>query len=91
MDYANEPLATDPAFRARLLSGLASVGRVVQEAFGGRDQDVEGGWLDGKFYVVQARPQVGSGRVCDAALGAVAGGQVRQRDQRLADAVSRLG
>jgi hypothetical protein len=34
------------------------VGDAVQDAFGGAPQDVEGVWTDGRFAVVQARPQV---------------------------------
>ncbi|KAG2496808.1 hypothetical protein HYH03_005215 [Edaphochlamys debaryana] len=59
VDLAHEPLLGDPAARGSLLGSLAGLGRTVAAAFGGRDQDVEGGvGPDGKLYVVQARPQV---------------------------------
>jgi len=55
---ATEPLVWDPAFRQQLIDGLVEVGGAVQDVFGGVPQDVEGVWVDGRFAVVQARPQV---------------------------------
>ncbi|KAG2441975.1 hypothetical protein HYH02_009769 [Chlamydomonas schloesseri] len=58
-DYASEPLLGDPAARRDMMGRLAGLGKTVQAAFGGRDQDVEGGLTsDGRLFVVQARPQV---------------------------------
>ncbi|GLC52406.1 Phosphoglucan, water dikinase, chloroplastic [Pleodorina starrii] len=58
-DYATDPLLGDPAWRGALLGRLAALGRTVAAAFGGRDQDVEGGLTEeGRLVVVQARPQV---------------------------------
>ncbi|KAG2440720.1 hypothetical protein HXX76_003577 [Chlamydomonas incerta] len=58
-DYASEPLLGDPGVRSQMLGRLAGLGKTVQAAFGGRDQDVEGGLTsDGRLFVVQARPQV---------------------------------
>jgi hypothetical protein len=58
VDAAAEPLVWDPSFRQRLKDGLVGVGGAVQAALGGAPQDVEGCWHDGRFAVVQARPQV---------------------------------
>eukprot|EP00198_Chlamydomonas_reinhardtii_P001273 XP_001690608.1 predicted protein [Chlamydomonas reinhardtii] len=58
-DYASEPLMGDPGARTDMLGRLTGLGKTVQAAFGGRDQDVEGGLTpDGRLFVVQARPQV---------------------------------
>ncbi|GIM14936.1 hypothetical protein Vretimale_17803 [Volvox reticuliferus] len=58
-DYATDPIVDNPDFRGALLGRLARLGRTVAAAFGGRDQDVEGGVVaGGGLYVVQARPQV---------------------------------
>lgn len=57
-DYATEPLLQDGAFRSSILSKLTAAGGAVCDAFGGSAQDIEGVYAGGKFYVVQARPQV---------------------------------
>lgn len=37
---------------------MVQLGKAVEEAFGGVPQDIEGLWAEGKFTVVQSRPQV---------------------------------
>lgn len=44
--------------RESLLEKIAEAGRRVEEAFGGKPQDVEGVFSGGEITVVQARPQV---------------------------------
>lgn len=44
--------------RQDLLDGLVELSCAVESAFDGQPQDIEGCWHDGKFAVVQARPQV---------------------------------
>ncbi|KAF5831865.1 glutathione synthetase ATP-binding domain-like protein [Dunaliella salina] len=56
--YANEPLMTDPAFRARIMSQLTDVAKVVKGAYKGQEQDIEGVISQGQVWVVQSRPQV---------------------------------
>lgn len=57
LDYGAEPLLWDASFRSQLLAELVGVGRAVEAAAGGAPQDIEGCWCEGKFTVVQARPQ----------------------------------
>jgi alpha-glucan, water dikinase len=58
INYAAERLLWDARFCEELLRGIADVARAVEAAFGGKPQDIEGVYKDGKFVVVQARPQV---------------------------------
>lgn len=57
-DYAKEPLHWDAPFRQQLLDGLVELGYAVESAFDGTPQDIEGVWLNGRFAVVQSRPQI---------------------------------
>lgn len=59
VDYCNEPLIFDRAFRDKLLTQLFEVGRRVEKHFNGMPQDIEGA-VDGsgKITVTQSRPQV---------------------------------
>lgn len=58
LKYSNDPLVTDSAFRESLLTRITKLGTAVEEAFKGVPQDIEGGVFEGRFYVVQSRPQV---------------------------------
>jgi hypothetical protein len=58
LDYSKEPIMWDRDFRQELLDGLVELGCAVEGAFDGQPQDIEGCWHDGRFAVVQARPQV---------------------------------
>ena len=58
VDYSEERLLFDDAFRADLLGRLAAAGRAVEAAMGGVPQDIEGAVRDGVVYIVQTRPQV---------------------------------
>jgi hypothetical protein len=70
-DYAQEPLLWDSAFRQQLLDGLVELGYAVESAFDGQPQDIEGVWIDGRFAVVQSRPQI---MHCAGASSGVGGG-----------------
>lgn len=59
LDYAREPLVWDEDFRRSLLVGIATIGRLVEEALG-TPQDIEGGYAKDQYYIVQTRPQVGT-------------------------------
>ena len=59
VDYAQEPLVWDAAFRTNLLSGIARLGVAIERACGAA-QDIEGAVVQGRFCVVQARPQAGA-------------------------------
>ncbi|MBF0487051.1 MAG: hypothetical protein HQK98_02715 [Nitrospirae bacterium] len=58
LDYSKSPLLRDEAFRDELLSRIKEIGTVVEAAFGSA-QDIEGAYADGRYYVLQSRPQVG--------------------------------
>ncbi|MBU0485911.1 MAG: hypothetical protein KKB30_15515 [Proteobacteria bacterium] len=60
VDYPTYPLISDKSFRNNFLSKVAEIGYEVEKIMGGIPQDVEGAWVDDKFYVVQTRPQVGT-------------------------------
>jgi len=58
VDYAQEPLVWDEPFRRRLLADIARLGCEVERVCSS-PQDVEGAVAQGRFYLVQTRPQVG--------------------------------
>ena len=58
VDYTRDRLANDEAFRQSVLSSLGQLGCAVEAACGG-PQDIEGVISDGRYHVVQTRPQVG--------------------------------
>lgn len=45
-------------FQAQLIEGIVGIAKEVEAAFGGVPQDIEGVYADGKFTVVQSRPQI---------------------------------
>lgn len=58
LDYTQERLVWDEAFRRELLESIARVGLAVERACGS-PQDIEGAIAQGRCYVVQTRPQAG--------------------------------
>ncbi len=58
VEYTAEPLLGDSRFRHELLRRLTELGALVEERFGA-PQDIEGAYGDGRYHVVQTRPQVG--------------------------------
>jgi alpha-glucan,water dikinase len=58
VDYTQEPLVWDEPFRQSLLSTITRIGVEVERVCGS-PQDIEGAVTQGKYYVVQTRPQVG--------------------------------
>ena len=58
LDYSQEPLVWDAAFREDLLGHVAKLGVAIEEALGS-PQDIEGAVTKGDLFVVQSRPQVG--------------------------------
>lgn len=58
IDYAADGLLWDSAFQQQILQGLVDLGKSLEDAFDGVPQDIEGVYSDGKFTVVQSRPQV---------------------------------
>jgi alpha-glucan,water dikinase len=58
LDYSVDALVWDEGFRRELIAGLLRVGLEI-ERLAGAPQDIEGVVAQGKFYVVQTRPQMG--------------------------------
>lgn len=58
LDYAHEPLVGDEHFQREIFGNILRLGLEVEKAFGS-PQDIEGAVTQGKFFVVQSRPQVG--------------------------------
>jgi alpha-glucan,water dikinase len=58
LDYTNEPLVWDQDWRGELLLNVATIANAVEQALAS-PQDIEGVYSHGRYYVVQARPQVG--------------------------------
>ncbi|MDA8086982.1 MAG: hypothetical protein M0Z75_09805 [Nitrospiraceae bacterium] len=58
LDYSETSLVWDKDFRNGLLTGIAELGKAVEEAMG-PPQDIEGALSGGQYYIVQTRPQVG--------------------------------
>ncbi|GAQ90596.1 Carbohydrate-Binding Module Family 45 protein [Klebsormidium nitens] len=58
LDYTTEKLLWDPEFQSQLIEGVVGIAKEVEAAFGGVPQDIEGVYADGKFTVVQSRPQI---------------------------------
>jgi alpha-glucan,water dikinase len=58
LDYREEKLVWDAAFRAKLLQAIARIGVEVERLLGSA-QDIEGAVVGDRFHVVQTRPQVG--------------------------------
>jgi alpha-glucan,water dikinase len=58
LDYTNEPLVWDQDWRGELLLNVAHIATAVERALDS-PQDIEGLYSHGRYYVVQARPQVG--------------------------------
>ncbi|GHV19845.1 hypothetical protein AGMMS49959_05900 [Planctomycetales bacterium] len=59
LDYTDEKLLTDAGFRAELCRRIAAIATAVED-LGGGAQDIEGAiTADGRYFIVQNRPQVG--------------------------------
>lgn len=58
LDYTNDFLVWDELFRKDLLVTIANIGTIIEKAMES-PQDIEGAYSKGRYYVVQARPQVG--------------------------------
>jgi alpha-glucan,water dikinase len=58
LDYTEDPLVRDPDFRLEMIHAIARIGLEVERVCG-YPQDIEGAVQEGKYSVVQTRPQVG--------------------------------
>jgi alpha-glucan,water dikinase len=58
LNYTDEPLVQDRAFRREFLSKVGKLGLLIEEAMAS-PQDIEGAFVEERYYVVQTRPQVG--------------------------------
>jgi len=58
LDYSEEPLVWDEAFRGNLLHSIARMGAAVESVLGS-PQDIEGAFAKGECFLLQTRPQEG--------------------------------
>jgi alpha-glucan,water dikinase len=58
LNYTDDPLVQDRAFRREFLSKVGKLSVLIEEAMGS-PQDIEGAFDGERYYVVQTRPQVG--------------------------------
>lgn len=50
---------TDAGFKSDFMSKVGKIGELIEQVYEGDPQDIEGAFSeDGKYYVVQTRPQV---------------------------------
>ena len=57
--YSSDRLVTDPAFKGDFMASVGRIGEQIETIYEGEPQDIEGAYsTDGKYYVVQTRPQV---------------------------------
>jgi len=57
ISYHKERLIHDKGFRDVYMETVGKIGLMVENIYG-EAQDVEGAFWDGKYFVVQTRPQV---------------------------------
>ncbi len=57
LSYIEEPIVWDNKFRYDILSAITSIGIAIEQLMGS-PQDIEGVYANGKYYVVQTRPQI---------------------------------
>lgn len=57
-DYIDSSLLWQEDFRRKFMQDITRLGIETENAMEGFPQDIEGAYADGKFYIVQTRPQV---------------------------------
>ncbi len=57
LSYLDEPLIWRKDFRKELMTSITKTGILIEES-AGSPQDIEGAYAGGRYYVVQARPQI---------------------------------
>ncbi len=55
--YEDEPLLWDIEFRKDMLNSITEMGMIIEKVTRS-PQDIEGAYVDGKYYLLQTRPQV---------------------------------
>ncbi len=58
LDYSADPLIRDETFRKTFMENIGILGNEVERSLAG-PQDIEGAYSNGRYWVVQSRPQVG--------------------------------
>lgn len=57
--YSSDRLTTDASFKTEFMATVGKIGETIEDIYEGDPQDIEGAYsTDGKYYVVQTRPQV---------------------------------
>ena len=57
LKYSKEPLIWNMGFRKELMTAITELGTIIEKIMGS-PQDIEGTYANGRYYVVQTRPQV---------------------------------
>ena len=57
IQYHKEKLLNDKQFRENFMNNIGQIGMIIEKLYN-ESQDIEGAYYDGKFHVVQTRPQV---------------------------------
>ncbi len=58
LSYIQDPLTRDEKFKKEFLTAITKIGTIVEEQVG-LPQDIEGVYSNGRYFIVQTRPQVG--------------------------------
>ena len=58
MKYYDDLLFSNEKFRNNIINRICDIGISVEELYYGKEQDIEGCFYNGEFYVVQSRSQV---------------------------------
>ena len=58
MKYYDDLLFSNEKFRNNIINRICDIGNSVEELYNGKEQDIEGCFYNGEFYVVQSRSQV---------------------------------
>ena len=58
MKYYDDLLFSNEKFRNNIINRICDIGISIEELYNGKEQDIEGCFYNGEFYVVQSRSQV---------------------------------
>ena len=58
MKYYDDMLFCNDKFRNNIINKICDIGINVEELYNGKEQDIEGVYYNGDFYIVQSRSQV---------------------------------
>ena len=56
--YGDDKILNDGKFKDEMIKQIGKIGISIEKVYDGEPQDIEGCYANGKYYVVQTRPQV---------------------------------